>query len=115
MKYKLTDETKNFDGVILLHRIECVTPFADVKAGEKGGWIESECNLSQTGNAWVRDNAKVWGDAQILDNAQVRGNAEVHGNAQVFGNAKVRGNAKVHGNAMVYENAVVTDNAKDAI
>ena len=36
MKYKLTDETKNL-GEVILHRIECVTSFDDVKAGDKGG------------------------------------------------------------------------------
>lgn len=56
MKYKLTDETKVVDN-ITLHRIECVTAFGDVKAGDKGGWIESEDNLSQDGDAWVCGNA----------------------------------------------------------
>lgn len=31
MKYKLTDETMTTDSGIILHRIECVTAFADVK------------------------------------------------------------------------------------
>ena len=46
MKYKLTDETKEWRGHIL-HRIECIDAFSNVCAGEKGGWIESESNLSQ--------------------------------------------------------------------
>ena len=58
MKYKFTDETKVVDN-ITLHRIECVTAFGDVECGAKGGWIESEKNLSQCGNAWVCGNAKV--------------------------------------------------------
>ena len=52
MKYNLTEETKTVCGVIL-HRIECVEAFGGVKVGEKGGWIESEKNLSQEGYAWV--------------------------------------------------------------
>lgn len=104
MKYKLTDETKVVNN-ITLHRIECVTAFSDVGCGEKGGWIESEKNLSQRGNAWVCENAKVGGNARISDNAWVYGNARVGGNARISGNAEVCGNAWVGENAMVCENA----------
>lgn len=34
-----------------------------------GGYIEKEENLSQTGDAWVFDNAWVSGDAWVSDNA----------------------------------------------
>lgn len=46
MKYKLTDETINFNDRTL-HRIECVEAFGDVKVGDKGGYIEKIENLSQ--------------------------------------------------------------------
>lgn len=69
MKYKLTDETKVVDNVTL-HRIECVTAFGDVKAGDKGGWIESEKNLSQENDAWVG------GEATVYENATVRESAD---------------------------------------
>ena len=110
MKYKLKEETKEFFGRTL-HRIVCVTAFADVAAGELGGWIESEKNLDQCGNAWVCDNAKVYSNAFVCGNAEVYGNAKVHGNALVYGNAFVCGNAEVHGNAEVYGNAEVCGNA----
>ena len=122
MKYRITSETKVVDNVTL-HRIECVTAFGDVECGEKGGWIESEKNLSQCGNAWVSGNAIVSGNAWVRDNATVSGNAIVsvnatvsdnaivRGNAWVRGNARVSGNAIVSGNATVSENAVVRDNA----
>ena len=122
MKYKFTDETKVVDAVVL-HRIECVTAFGDVECGDKGGWIESEKNLSQDGNAWVndnavvRDNAKVSGYAiasgyaVVRDNAVVFGNTKVGDNAVVSGNATVSGNARVRDNAKVGDNAVVRDNA----
>lgn len=44
-KYKLTKETMCFDGVTL-HRIQAIKDFGDVTAGEHGGWVESERNLS---------------------------------------------------------------------
>ena len=58
MKYKLTAEAKMWCGHVL-HRIEATEDFNCVKAGELGGWIESEKNLSQDGNAWVSGNARV--------------------------------------------------------
>ena len=105
MKYRLTEETFQF-GSHILHRIECVTAFAHVKVGDKGGWIESEANLSQYGDAWV------YGDARVYDDAKVYGNAWVCGDAKVYGNAKVCDSAEVYGNAEVYDSAWVCGDAK---
>ena len=59
-KYELTDETIIRDGRIL-HRIRAVRDFADVKAGELGGWIEKESNLDQDGcTAMPRCTAMPW-------------------------------------------------------
>lgn len=52
-------------------------------AGDLGGYIEKEGNLSQDGNAWVYGNAEVYG------NAWVYGDAEVYGDARVYGNARL--------------------------
>ena len=68
MKYRLTEETKVFFGRTL-HRIVCVTAFANVAAGELGGWIESEKNLNQSSDAWVYGDAKVYGNAKVCGNA----------------------------------------------
>ena len=73
-KYKFTGETKEVYGRTL-HQIVCVTAFASVAAGEVGGYIEKEVNLSQDGNAWVSGNAKVSGDAKVFGDAEVFGNA----------------------------------------
>src|SRR5574344_1003103 len=110
MKYKLTEETKDFLGH-KLHRIVCVTAFASVSVGDIGGWVESESNLSQEGHAWVYGNAKVYGNAEVYGNAKVYGGAKVFGGAFVYGNAEVYGNAKVYGNADVFGNALVCGNA----
>ena len=82
-KYKLTTETLQFAGRTL-HRIKAVKDFDSIKAGEFGGWIENEKNLSQDDNAWI------YGDAMVFDNA------EVYDNAKVYGNAAIKGDAKVH-------------------
>ncbi len=39
-KYQLTDETQNYYGKTL-YRIQALKDFGDVKAGDKGGWVES--------------------------------------------------------------------------
>ena len=104
-KYEFTDETTEVDGHTL-HRLRAVRCFSDVKAGDIGGWVEKEDNLSKMGDAWVYENAEVYG------NAKVHGDAEIYCNAKVFGTASVCGNAEVYGDAMVYDNARVFGNAR---
>ena len=87
-KYELTDETQEWNGRTL-HRIRALADFGDVKAGELGGWIEKEENLSHNGNAWVYGDAQVYGDAWVYGDAQVYGDARVCGDAQVCGNAEI--------------------------
>ena len=85
-KYELTENTKtHFDKK--LFQIKALIDFADVKAGELGGWIEKEENLSHAGNAWVSGDALVYGNARVYGNAWVSGNARVYGDAQVYGDA----------------------------
>ena len=55
-----------------------------VKAGDLGGWVEKEENLSHEGNAWVFDNAQVSGNAQVFDNAQVSGDAFLKSRADIL-------------------------------
>ena len=74
-----------------LYRIQALKDFNGVKAGDTGGYIENESNLSQSDNAWVCDNAQVYGNARVYGNAQVHGDARVCGNAQVHGDARVCG------------------------
>ena len=105
MKYEFTGETK----IVLGTTFKRIRRIAH---GEVGGWIENETNLNQSGNAWVYDNARVWGDARVSGAAQVYDNARVYGNAQVSGNARVWGDARVSGAAQVYDNAQVYGNAR---
>lgn len=57
-KYELTSETKNVFGHIL-YRIKALSSFGCVSAGDLGGFLESEKNLSQNGDARVYGNAEV--------------------------------------------------------
>ena len=81
-KYEFTGETKMYFGRTL-RQIRAIKDFYNVKAGEIGGWIEKESNLSQTGNAWVYDDASVCDDARVCDDAWVSGNARVSGDANI--------------------------------
>ena len=77
MKYEiLKDEFIDFDGR-KLYRIKALKDFRNVKAAEAGGYIESEQNLSQEGDAWVTGNARVYGNAQVYGDAWVSGDAWV--------------------------------------
>ena len=110
-KYELTTETLQFAGRTL-HRIKAVKDFGSIKAGEFGGWIENEKNLSQDDNAWIYGDAMVFDNAKIFGNAEVYDNAKIFGNAKTFGHANVSGNAKVYGNANVFGYSNVSDYAK---
>ena len=111
-KYELVvDDTITFWGWKLF-RIKALISFGSVDAGDLGGYIYTEDNLSQKGDAWVSGDAKVWGNAKVSGNAEVWGNAEVSGDAKVWGNAKVSGNAEVSGDAKVsdFEDVIVFKN-----
>ena len=105
-KYELlVDDTITFLGVQLF-RIKALISFSSIEKGELGGYVASEKNLSQYGDAWVSGNARVYGDARVYGNARVYGDAEVYGDAWVYGNAWVYGDARVSGNVdyIVFKN-----------
>ena len=116
-KYELTEETKTLANGTVLHRIRALRDFSLmdgdlVCAGDLGGWLETENNLSQNGTAWVFQNAMVYENAWVCENAIVGGNAQVYGNAQVCVNARIRENAKIYGKARIYGFALVCNNAQ---
>lgn len=135
-KYKLSKAyTREFEG-ITLHRVEALYSFNDVVKGDLGGWVESENNLSQSGDCWVYNNGMVMEDARVYDDAIVMGNAHIYENGNVCDNAvvadsvivcdsatvanyaKVSGMAKITGNSFILDHAkvrsraIIADNAK---
>ena len=125
-KYRLTDETIDFNGVTL-HRIEAMRDFGDVKKGDKGGFVQSEENLSHDGNSWIFDDSKAIGNSLVFQNAVLSGNSIICDNAVATGfscicdrsivceralildHATICHNASVCGNAAVVGEAKVTD------
>ena len=114
-KYKiLEDGSIKFRGKSLC-RIQALIDFADVKAGDIGGYVESENNLSHEGEAWVYDNAIVCDDARVFHNAKVYWDAKVFDHAKVYYEAKIHGSAEIYGNAEVYGEVKIYGSAKISI
>lgn len=88
------------DNVGGFRRIVALKNFSDVKKGDVGGWVKGYV-LSQKGDCWIYDEAKVegaliQGDAKVFDKAVISGHfVDVEGNAEVGGNAMIVGNAFV--------------------
>lgn len=65
-KFELTDQ--QHPSAPWLHRIRALVdiPRAGVKAGDLGGWVESEACLAHSGAAWVSGAAQVYGADHTL-------------------------------------------------
>ena len=126
-KYELIETQSIQHCGVTLYRIKALIDFSDVKAGQVGGYVENEENLSQKGEAWVYGEARVYGnacvygearvsgDAQVYDQARVYDSAQVCWNARVYGNACVYGEARVYGKARVYDSAQVYGEARVSV
>jgi carbonic anhydrase/acetyltransferase-like protein (isoleucine patch superfamily) len=104
-KYEFTGETKCSFGA-KLHRIRRLSD------GLVGGFIEKDDNLSQEGNCFVYESARVYGQALVCGSARVYGQARVCGQALVCGSARVYGQALIYGSAQVFEQARVYGQAR---
>lgn len=109
-KYELTKETITTLGGRKLHRIRALKNFADVKVGDLGGFVEKEKNLSQQGDCWVYDEAKVYGIAQVNGCSKVCNQALVMDHA-VINSSLISRNALICNNAFV-QNATISLDAK---
>ena len=110
-KFELTDETIVHNGRTL-HRIRALKDFGCIKAGQLGGFVEKENNLSQEADCWIFDDAKVYDSALVSNDARIFDNAEIFDNAFVYHHATVSHNAKVYGAAWIFNDALVSDDAE---
>lgn len=90
-KYAFTGETKRHwlhigidsrdTKTVVLNQIEALRdiPRHGVRAGDLGGWIESEANLSQDGAAWIDPKVRLWGAARVSGDAALSGHIELSG------------------------------------
>ena len=110
-KYEiLKDQAITMNGSTI-YRIKALKLFGDVEAGDMGGFVESEDNLSHEGPCWIYGDAMVYHKAKVKDNAIIRDYVHVFNNARVMENAIVEGHARVSDDSTVFGNARVKDNA----
>lgn len=74
-----------------------------IRAGDWGGLVQNERNLSQEGDCWLSRDSAAWDESRILDDAFVEGHSEV------TGRARVEKRARVIWYASVGQDAVITD------
>lgn len=95
-----------------VHRIRALKSLNGVNAGDLGGWLESEKNLSQIGSCWIADEGVVLADAKVMGDSWVGDNAFVYDKAMVTGKAAVTKGALVYDRALIRDKAWVSDNAE---
>ena len=109
-KYELTEEMIMTNGNRNLYRIRALKDFGSVKAGDLGGYVESENNLSQKGDCWIFGSARVYGSASVSGSARVSGSASVSDSARVSGSARVYGSAAVFGDSRINGTSILFEN-----
>ena len=101
-KYEITDVAH--PDYPELHRIRALRRVRDdVLAGELGGFVQSEANLSQD-----KDEAWLYDDSISRHEASVCGGAQLHDQAVAQDLALVTGSAVMYDQAAVCDNAIVT-------
>jgi UDP-3-O-[3-hydroxymyristoyl] glucosamine N-acyltransferase len=117
-KYEVLKDRWDIADGDTLYRIRALRDFGTVKAGDLGGLVSGEHNLSQVGDCWIHDpaiacdNSVVKDDALLFDKSRLRGFAVVHGKAQIRGDAEISGVAMVGGSAVVSGCATIYGGAK---
>ena len=94
-KYEITDIAHG--EYPFLHRIRALRDIGDkVKAGDLGGFVECEANLSfeQGDDAWIFDNAIACEDAHVDKGSKLFGNVVVYGNALISQGSSLSGHAR---------------------
>ena len=105
-KYELIPDDKIEFAGKTLYRIKACKDFTlingvEIHAGDMGGYIEKEENLSQVGKAWVYDNGSVCDNGLVCGNGCVCDSGYVGGDGIVCDSGIVGGNGCVGGNAFI--------------
>ena len=101
-KYEITEISH--EKYPFLHRIRALRDVsAEVRAGDLGGFVESESNLSfePDDTAWIVDDAIACNDADVDKGAVLRGETVVCDNAYISMGAVLSGHARVEDNAYI--------------
>ena len=114
-KYKITE--LSHPRYPWLHRIQALKTVNEwIGAGDLGGYVQSERNLSQEGECWIYDDAVCCGealvcqDAELCDGAAATGSAVVSGDARMYDRAWAVGSSRIE-SGEVKDDAVVAGEA----
>jgi hypothetical protein len=111
MKYTTVNDQRIVQGRPL-YRIKALKDFADVKAGDYGGWVQSLNNLDQNGDCWIYDNAYAMDMSRIKDNAKLKDNSAASGFAHIMDEARLVDTAEALGHCKIYGKALISNNAR---
>ena len=106
-KYELNPNRDIFVEGKHLYAIRAIRDFGNVKAGDWGGFIESEDSLSHEGDCWIYNDAKVYGKARVNRDAKIMDSAMVYDYATVSDKAVIAGQSKIFQRAVIYDEAIV--------
>ena len=101
-KYEITDIAHG--EYPFLHRIRALRDIGDkVKAGDLGGFVECETNLSYEpgDDAWIFDDAIACEDAHVDKDSRLSGDVVVYGNALISQGSSLSGHARAEDCAYV--------------
>lgn len=113
-KYRLTSYSKVIDGHMLF-RIRALKSFGGIKAGDLGGYVESENNLSQYKTCWIDMASAVYESARVCDNATIS-HSVMYGDSMALDSAQVKyttmkDKSSIRGTSMAY-NAFIKSDSK---
>lgn len=113
-KYEITDIAH--EKYPFLHRIRALRDVGiEVRAGDLGGFVEGEHNLSQEENdaSWIFDDAVAAGSSCVDGNSCLRDEALICGQAYVSQRASLTGHARAEDSAYI-RGAVLSECARAA-
>ena len=97
IKFKLTDEKMSNQLELDAYRIVALRDFGDVKAGDLGGFVEFESNLSHDGDCWIGEHGVV------VHRCKVQGNAKID-YAELYNGCSIGGDTIISGGYFSGEN-----------
>lgn len=115
-KYEMTTDFKEMNCGTKVYRIRALKNIEkhDVIAGQLGGFIEKESNLSQSvsDTSWVDDEAVVMGQTELVGSVLVKHNAVVEGDSKLFGHLIVNEKSHLVDTYLIGENNQITENSR---
>lgn len=114
-KYELLEREEN--GLCRIRALIDIPRHA-VRAGDIGGYVESENNLSHEGTCWIFGDAEVCdrglvtGGALVCNHTRVSGYAIIADFSRISGYARILGHARVQDESHVFGRAQISDHAE---